>query len=135
MPITILTVDEIAMQEYLNEERHTVPLPYHLAATPHNGSPLRLHFFAIDEHDAVVGAAMLMNHSRYAPFIHVREAHRGKGVGRTLINSLLIDSTSIPVDCDEMRQFLEHLGFTLQGGTDREKIYTRPNLLKESVVY
>jgi GNAT superfamily N-acetyltransferase len=75
--------------------------------------------------DEVVGYACLLNGQRYLIDMFVPESLRGKGVGRQLVDSLLVDLVVVRSHQTDIIAFLKATGFTLENDFVNTKIYRK----------
>lgn len=111
--------------EWLAEHSQTRPEPFNAGAfNPNGANEDRVYAFAY-KGDEVVGYASLLNGQRYLIDMFVPEHLRGKGIGRQLIDSLLVDLVVVRSFQTEIIAFLKAVGFNLQDDFVNTKIYRK----------
>jgi putative acetyltransferase len=79
-------------------------------------------WLAVDEHDVAAGFMLLDGSRMEALFIH--SAHRGRGVGRALVEYAMTTSPELETDVNEQNlralAFYEHMGFKRTGRSERD---------------
>lgn len=75
--------------------------------------------------DEVVGYACLLNGQRYLIDMYVPESLRGQGVGRQLVESLLIDLVVVRATQTDIIAFLKAVGFSLENDFVNTKVYRK----------
>lgn len=130
--ITLNQTTESAVKVWLTEHQETDWGYTDRTAVIGQETPVgRLYFFA-RLNGRIVGAAALMNNSLYLPKVWVVPEARRQGVGRTLVDGLRANTTTVPLPNPEALAFFEALGFKESARTANFVIlqrYLPPTLL------
>lgn len=123
-----ITVGQVTREqafEWLAQHEQSRPEPYNEAAFAPGGSGVdRVYAFAWCG-DEVVGYASLLNGQRYLIDCYVCPHARRRGVGRQLIDSLLVDLVVVKSYQTAIIEWLEKCGFRLENDFVNTKIYRK----------
>jgi len=124
-PITVGQVTREQAFEWLAQHEQSHPEPYNEAAFSAQGAGVdRVYAFAWCG-DEVVGYASLLNGQRYLIDCYVCPHARRRGVGRQLIDSLLVDLVVVKSYQTAIIEWLEKCGFRLENDFVNTKIYRK----------
>lgn len=84
----------------------------------------RVYAFAY-QGDEIVGYASLLNGQRYLIDMFVPEPLRGKGIGRQLVDSLLVDLVVVRKHQEDVIAFLKATGFSLENDFVNTQVYRK----------
>lgn len=111
--------------EWLAEHSQSRPEPFNAGAfNPNGANEDRVYAFAY-KGDEVVGYASLLNGQRYLIDMFVPESLRGQGIGRQLVDSLLVDLVVVRKHQEDIIAFLKATGFSLQDDFVNTKVYRK----------
>lgn len=111
--------------EWLAENSQSRPEPFNEGAFNAAGANEdRVYAFAYLK-DTVVGYACLLNGQRYLIDMFVPAALRGNGIGRQLIDSLLVDLVVVRKHQEAIIKFLVATGFTLENDFVNTRVYRK----------
>lgn len=111
--------------EWLAEHCQSRPEPFNAGAFNSAGANEdRVYAFAY-KGDEIVGYACLLNGQRYLIDMFVPESLRGQGIGRQLVDSLLIDLVVVRKHQTEIIEFLKATNFSLENDFVNTKVYRR----------
>lgn len=111
--------------EWLAVHNQARPEPPNEAAMSSEGAGVdRIYAFCWDGSE-VAGYACLLNGQRYLIDMYVCPSYRRKGVGRLLINSLLIDLVVVKTYQTAIIEFLEKCGFRLENDFVNTRVYRK----------
>lgn len=111
--------------EWLAEHSQSRPEPFNAGAfNPSGANEDRVYAFAY-KGDEVVGYACLLAGQRYLIDMFVPESLRGQGIGRQLVDSLLVDLVVVRKHQEDIIAFLKATGFSLQDDFVNTKVYRK----------
>jgi GNAT superfamily N-acetyltransferase len=111
--------------EWLAQSRQQRPEPLLQDSYSPGGTGVdRVYAFAYNG-DEIVGYASLLNGQRYLIDMYVPESLRGKGIGRQLIDSLLVDLVVVRKDQEDIIAFLKAVGFSLENDFVNTRVYRK----------
>ena len=111
--------------EWLAANQQSRPEPFNEGAMNYAGANEdRVYAFAYHR-DVVVGYASLLNGQRYLIDMYVPESLRGQGIGRQLIDSLLVDLVVVRKHQTDIIAFLVATGFTLENDFVNARVYRK----------
>lgn len=111
--------------EWLAGQQQSRPEPFNQDSFNVGGSGVdRVYAFAY-HNDVIVGYACLLNGQRYLIDMFVPEAMRRQGVGRQLMDSLLVDLVVVRAHQTEIIAFLKATHFSLENDFVNAKVYRR----------
>lgn len=111
--------------EWLAEHSQSRPEPFNAGAfNPHGANEDRVYAFAYNG-DEIVGYASLLNGQRYLIDMFVPDSLRGKGIGRQLVDSLLVDLVVVRQHQTDIIAFLLATGFSLENDFVNTKVYRK----------
>ncbi|MNY27386.1 hypothetical protein D3C86_1612930 [compost metagenome] len=122
---TVAQVTREQAFEWLAEHSQQRPEPLLQDSYSSGGTGVdRVYAFAY-KGDEIVGYASLLNGQRYLIDMFVPDSLRGQGVGRQLVDSLLVDLVVVRKHQEDIIAFLKATGFTLENDFVNTKVYRK----------